>query len=66
MARHGTLLVRRYARSKPGWVLRRLAEEATAHTLRLTLDPERPHLARAALAGLRDGLRGRTGPRPGS
>jgi rhamnosyltransferase len=66
MARNGTLLVRRYARSKPGWVLRRLAEEATAHTLRLTLDPERPHLARAALAGLRDGLRGRTGPRPGS
>jgi rhamnosyltransferase len=63
MARNGTLLARRYARNQPGWVLRRLAEEVKAHTLRLTLDPDRPKLARAALAGLCDGLRGRTGPR---
>ncbi|HWI33403.1 MAG TPA: glycosyltransferase, partial [Lapillicoccus sp.] len=66
MARNGTLLTRRYARNQPGWVLRRLAEEVKAHTLRVTLDPDRPQLARAALAGLRDGLRGRTGPRPSS
>jgi rhamnosyltransferase len=64
MARNGTLLTRRHARSQPGWVLRRLTEEAKAHTLRLALDPERTRLARAALAGVRDGLRGRTGPRP--
>jgi rhamnosyltransferase len=64
MARNGTLLTRRHARSQLGWVLRRLTEEAKAHTLRLALDPERTRLARAALAGVRDGLRGRTGPRP--
>ena len=66
MARNGTLLARRHARSQPGWVLRRLAEEAKAHTLRLALDPERTQLARAAFAGLLDGLRGRTGPRRSS
>lgn len=66
MARNGTLLARRHARSQPRWVLRRLAEEARAHTLRLALDPERTQLARAAFAGLRDGLRGRTGPRSSS
>ncbi len=65
MARNGTLLTRRYARDEPGWVLRRLVEEGKAHTLRLALSPERGRLARAALAGLRDGVRGRTGPAPG-
>jgi rhamnosyltransferase len=64
MARNGTLLARRHARDEPGWVVRRLAEEAKAHTLRLALDPARTELARAAWAGLRDGLSGRTGPRP--
>ena len=64
MARNGTLLTRRHTRDEPGWVLRRLAEEAKAHTLRLALDPARADLARAALAGVRDGLRGRTGRRP--
>ena len=64
MARNGTLLTRRYARHEPAWVLRRLVEEGKAHTLRLALSPERGRLARAALAGLRDGVRGRTGPAP--
>jgi rhamnosyltransferase len=64
MARNGTLLTRRHARDEPGWVVRRLAQEAKAHTLRLALDPGRAELARAALAGLRDGLSGRTGRRP--
>jgi len=64
MARNGTLLTRRYARDEPRWVLRRLVEEGKAHTLRLALSPDRRLLARAALAGLRDGIRGRTGPRP--
>ncbi|MEO7235819.1 MAG: glycosyltransferase [Lapillicoccus sp.] len=62
MARNGTLLSRRYARDQPAWVLRRLVEEGKAHTLRLALSPERGRLARAALAGVRDGVRGRTGP----
>ena len=62
MARNGTLLARRYARDEPGWVGRRLVEEAKAHTLRLALSPDRGVLARAALRGLRDGLRGRSGP----
>ncbi|MEP6631202.1 MAG: glycosyltransferase [Lapillicoccus sp.] len=62
MARNGTLLSRRYARHQPAWVLRRLVEEGKAHTLRLALSPERGRLARAALAGVRDGVRGRTGP----
>lgn len=64
MARNGTLLARRHARDEPGWVLRRLVEEAKAHTLRLALDPDRKAAARAALSGVRDGLRNRTGRRP--
>lgn len=64
MARNGTLLTRRYARDEPGWVLRRLVEEGTAHALRLALSPDRRVLARAALAGLRDGVRGRSGRAP--
>jgi rhamnosyltransferase len=62
MARNGTLLARRYARDQPRWVLRRLVEEGKAHTLRLALSPDRLTLGWAALAGTRDGLRGRTGP----
>jgi rhamnosyltransferase len=63
MARNGTLVSRRHLRDEPGWVLRRLTEEAKAHALRLALDPDRADLARAAIQGVRDGLRGRTGPR---
>ena len=63
MARNGVLVSRRHLRDQPGWVLRRLTEEAKAHTLRLALDPERADLTRAAFRGVRDGLRGRTGPR---
>jgi rhamnosyltransferase len=61
MARNGTLVSRRHLRDEPGWVLRRLTEEAKAHTVRLILDPDRADLARAVLQGVRDGLRGRTG-----
>ena len=64
MTRNGTLLARRYARNEPRWVLRRLVEEGKAHTLRLAFSPDRVVLARAAVSGLRDGLRGRSGPRP--
>lgn len=62
LARNGTLVSRRHLRDEPAWVLRRLGEEAKAHTLRLALDPDRAELAKAALRGVRDGLRGRTGP----
>ncbi len=64
MARNGTLLARRYTRDEPRWVLRRLVEEGKAHTLRLALSPDRLRLARAGLAGMRDGLLGRTGRSP--
>ncbi|MDQ2782704.1 MAG: glycosyltransferase [Actinomycetota bacterium] len=64
MARNGTVLTRRYARSEPRWVARRLAEEARAHLLRLTFSPDRGQLVRAALEGVRDGVRGRYGARP--
>lgn len=57
MARNGTLLTRRHLRDQPGWVLRRLTEEAKAHTLRLAFSPDRADLARAAVKGVRDGLR---------
>jgi rhamnosyltransferase len=61
MARNGALVARRYAWREPRWVLRRLVEEGKAHTLRLALSPDRRALTRAALAGTRDGLLGRTG-----
>jgi rhamnosyltransferase len=64
MARNGTVLTRRHLRHEPGWVLRRLTEEGKAHVLRLTFSPDRAQVAAAAMAGLRDGLRGRTGRRP--
>lgn len=62
MSRNGVILTRRHLRTQPRWVLRRLAEEAKAHTLRLALSPDRAALARAAARGMRDGLAGRTGP----
>ncbi len=64
MTRNAAVLTRRYARSAPRWAVRRLAEEARAHLLRLTFSPDRGTLVRAALAGVRDGVRGRTGLRP--
>lgn len=66
MARNGTLLTRRHLRGQPGWVLRRLVEEGRAHLLRLAFSPDRLRLTRAAAAGVRDGLLGRTGPVPGA
>ncbi len=62
LTRNGTLLTRRHLRGQPRWVTRRLLEESKAHLLRLLLSPDRALLARAVLAGWRDGFAGRTGP----
>ncbi len=61
LTRNGTLLTRRHLRGQPRWVARRLLEESTAHLLRLLFSPDRALLARAVLAGWRDGFAGRTG-----
>ena len=64
LTRNGTLLTRRHLRGQPGWVLRRLAEEAKAHLLRLAFSPDRALLLRAMAAGWHAGLAGRTGRIP--
>lgn len=64
IARNGTLLTRRYLVKAPRWVLRRLLEEFKAHLLRFAFSPGRAGLLKAAAAGFRDALRGRTGRIP--
>jgi rhamnosyltransferase len=59
--RNGTTLTRRYLPKAPGWVLRRLLEDAKAQVLRFSFSPDRRQLAVAAWAGFRDSLRGRHG-----
>lgn len=64
ICRNGTALSLRYVRKDPVWVFRRLLEEAKAHTLRLAFSRDRGKLIRAAVAGFRDALRGRSGQIP--
>ena len=64
MARNGTIITRRHLARQPRWVLRRLAEEAGAHGIRLAFDPQRGRLLVAIVTGWRDGWLGRTGPIP--
>lgn len=59
--RNGTTLSRRYWRRAPGWVLRRLTEDAKAQVLRFSFSPDRRNLIIAAWHGFRDSLRGRQG-----
>jgi rhamnosyltransferase len=59
--RNGTTLARRYLPKAPLWVLRRLAEDAKAQTLRFAFSPDRGKLAAAAWAGLWDSFRGKQG-----
>ena len=64
LARNGVLTARAHALRFPHWFLFDLA--ATLNNLvRLGLEDNRRAKARAVLDGLRDGLRGRTGPRSG-
>jgi rhamnosyltransferase len=64
MTRNSLLLARRHFRADPAWTLRRLAEEATAHAIRLGVGPHKGADARAIALGVRDALRSRTGPAP--
>ena len=64
ICRNGTVLTRRYGLKDPGWVARRLLEEFKAHLLRFAFSPGRAKLAKAAIAGFKDALRGATGRIP--
>lgn len=62
ITRNGTNITKRYWRSQPRWVARRLWVETLAHGMRLVLGRHRGRILRAMLAGYRDALLGRTGP----
>jgi rhamnosyltransferase len=66
ICRNGTALTLRYFLGQPSWTMRRLGEELKGHMLRLLFSPNRPTIIRAALAGFRDALMGRSGPVPES
>lgn len=64
ICRNGTVLSKRYLRSNPQWVSRRLVEEFKAHLLRFLFSPNRVALLTAAVAGLRDGFNSKSGRIP--
>lgn len=59
--RNGTTLVRRYWRSNPAWIVRRLAEDFKAQILRFSFSPDRKYLAMAAWQGFLDACSGKQG-----
>jgi rhamnosyltransferase len=59
--RNGTTLVRRYWRSNPAWILRRLTEDFKAQLLRFSFSPDRKYLAMAAWQGFLDACSGKQG-----
>ncbi|WP_183164464.1 glycosyltransferase [Arthrobacter oryzae] len=61
IVRNGTVLIRRYWRRNPAWLLRRSVEESKAQILRFTFSPDRSSLVAAAWQGLLDAVRGRDG-----
>lgn len=64
--RNRLLLVRKYWRSHPGWAVKGLLADYRHLAIVTVLAPGRAGRLGSALAGLRDGIRGRTGPRPHS
>ncbi|MES2169371.1 MAG: glycosyltransferase [Actinomycetota bacterium] len=64
ICRNGTMITLRYARRMPGWVARRLVQEAKAHAMRALFSRGRGLLVRAAVAGYRDAFLRRSGPIP--
>lgn len=65
IARNRVALVRRYGRREPGWALGAVARDVRHLLLTTALVPGRAARIGETLRGLRDGLRGRTGRRPG-
>ncbi len=61
IVRNGTVLIRRYWRRNPAWLLRRSVEESKALVLRFSFSPDRRNLLAAAWQGLLDAVRGRDG-----
>jgi rhamnosyltransferase len=59
--RNGTTLVRKYWRTNPKWIMRRMTEETKAQLLRFSFSPDRKYLAIAAWEGFLDSLKGRQG-----
>ena len=61
ISRNGATLAARYLRTDPVWVARRSVEELKAHTLRIGLGRDKTKLLMAAVAGIGDAWRHRTG-----
>ena len=65
IARNRVLLLRRYARTAPAWCTRAVLKDLRHLAVTTLAVPGRGARWRATLAGLRDGVRGVTGRRPG-
>ena len=61
ISRNGATLAARYLRTDPVWVARRSVEELKAHTLRIGLGRDKAKLLLAAVSGIGDAFRHRTG-----
>jgi rhamnosyltransferase len=61
ITRNSFVLMRRYARSQPKWILRRLYMELQSHAVRFVYGPNRRKHLIGFLYGLRDGLINRMG-----
>lgn len=66
LGRNRITLVRRHGRHHPGWAAGQVVGLAGHLALVLALAPGRRDRLRAVTRGVRDGIRGRTGPDPGS
>ncbi len=64
LTRNRVRLVARHGRRHPGWAAGQLVGLAGHLTLVVALDPQRGPRTREAWRGLRDGVAGRSGPRP--
>lgn len=64
IARNRVIVLRRYARTEPGWALGAVLRDLRHLAIVTVLVPGRLPRVRATVAGLRDGGRGLGGPRP--
>lgn len=66
ITRNSLNLARRYARSQPVWVARRIYMELQSHAVRVLFGPRRKQNVVAMIAGVRDAATGHLGPIPAS